>query len=79
MRTKKDKEKILSGVKKPKNHSGSFEKMTWDKTGLVDEIKNYAVDYEVNWSQLALKYGIKDSKGIIEPPPYFNHFYDFIF
>ena len=38
--------------------------MTWDKAGLVDEVKSYPMDKEVNWSQLALKYGIKDGKGI---------------
>ena len=60
IRTKKNKEKVLDGTKKTKNHCGSFEKMAWDKEGL----KSYEADKEVNWLQLSLKYGIKDGKGM---------------
>ena len=38
--------------------------MAWDKEGLVNEIKSYEADKEVNWLQLSLKYGIKDGKGM---------------
>lgn len=63
-RSRIEKEKIAKGEKLPKDHTGSFSKMTWDKAGLEDEVRHYEPNMVVNWSQLALNYGINDSKGI---------------
>ena len=38
--------------------------MTWDKAGLENEVRNYESATVINWSQLAVKYGVKDSKGM---------------
>ena len=41
-----------------------LEKMTWDKTGLENEARSYDSATVINWSHLAVKYGIKNNKGM---------------
>ena len=35
------KENVANGEQKRKDHTGCLEKMTWDKTGLENEVRNY--------------------------------------
>ena len=56
---------IESGEKLPKKHAGDFSKVTWDKEGMKREFESYPVGTVVNWSDIARKYRITDSKGRI--------------
>ena len=40
--------KIAKGEKKEKDHTGCFGKMTWDKAGLENEIRNYESEVVIN-------------------------------
>ena len=59
-------EKIAVGEMKAKDHTGCFDKMSWDKEGLINEVSSYNEDTIINWSQLANRFGINDSKGMLE-------------
>lgn len=41
----------------------NIQQMVWDKHGLKIEVENYDNEAKVNWSSLARKYGVKNSKG----------------
>ena len=63
-RSRLEKEKVARGEKKQKDLTGCLEKMTWDKTGLENEVRSYDSATVINWSHLAVKYGIKNRKGM---------------
>ena len=65
LRQEKQQQQEKGGKRKPKNHCGSFENMTWDKEGLKAEIESYLDDKQINWSELARQFNVKDSKGEI--------------
>ena len=60
-----EKEKVAKGEKNPKDHTGCLSKVSWDRIGLENEVRSYDADMVINWSRLAIKYGIKDSKGML--------------
>lgn len=49
--------------KPKKNAVGRFDKMTWDKDALKREVQGYDDNIQVNWSSLAVKYAITNTKG----------------
>ena len=55
--------KLPSGAKKPKRHVGDLSKATWDKEGLLQEVKSYPDGFQVNWSKLARRYQITNKAG----------------
>ena len=64
-RVEQDSIKIAQGIKRKKNHTGSLDKVTWDKQGLLNEVKCFPDGQQVNWSSLARKYNITNRKGEI--------------
>ena len=50
---------------KKKHHAGNFDKVSWDKNGLKEEVESYEDDTNVNWSDLARRYQITNKKGQI--------------
>ena len=46
--------------KKPKNHTGKLENVSWDKEALIAEVEAYSSDEEVNWSALARRYNVRN-------------------
>ena len=50
---------------KKKRHAGNFDKVSWDKNGLKEEVESYEGDTNVNWSDLARRYQITNKKGQI--------------
>ena len=51
--------------KKPKNHTGKLENVSWDKETLIAEVEAYGSDEEVNWSALARRYNVRNMNGEI--------------
>ena len=51
--------------KKTKDHTGCLSEVSRDRIGLENEVRSYDADMVINWSRLAIKYGIKDSKGML--------------
>ena len=64
-RTQKQMEDKNSGHKKSKKHVGDFTKVTWDKGGLLKEVKAYPDGHQVNWSELARRYQMTNKAGKI--------------
>ena len=56
-------DKASSERKKAKDHVGKFDKMTWDKQQLKEEVEGYNDGHIVNWSNLAAKYNVCDKSG----------------
>lgn len=59
------KRQLENSNKPKKNPVGKFENMSWDKESLQREVEGCSDDTEVNWSNLAVKYGITNRKGEI--------------
>lgn len=51
------------GKRKGKIHTGNFQKMTWDKEGLRQEVESYEDGKQINWAELARNYKITNKKG----------------
>ncbi|CAB4002556.1 Hypothetical predicted protein [Paramuricea clavata] len=56
-------EKSLEESKKPKDHVGNLEAMTWDKNQLRAEVEGYEDGHVVNWSNLAARYNVCNKSG----------------
>ena len=63
--TQKQMEDENSGHKRSKKHVGNFTKVTWDKEGLLKEVKAYPDGHQVNWSVLACRYQTTNKAGKI--------------
>ncbi|CAH1259109.1 Hypp2154 [Branchiostoma lanceolatum] len=63
-RTKRRKEREADGKLKPKDRLGNFSLYaSFDKENLKNEVMAYEDDRTVNWTQLAMKHGVKDNNG----------------
>ena len=56
-------ERLNSGNVKRRSAVGNVEKMNWDKQGLKDEIESCQDGTDVNWSEIARRYQIRNSRG----------------
>ena len=61
-RTNKDIEKRALGLKRPHDHVGNISLYTWDSEGCLAEVNSYPDDYNINYSYLARKFGVLNSK-----------------
>lgn len=62
---KKRKKQELATTIKAKAHCGNFDKMEWDKDSLKKEVESYDDGKDINWSELARRYEIKNNEGRI--------------
>jgi hypothetical protein len=53
----------LEEGKKPKDHVGNLEVMTWDKNQQRAEVEGYEDGHVVNWSNLAARYNVCNKSG----------------
>ena len=52
-------------VAKKKRHVGRFEDVTWDKEGLLEEVKSYEDGKSISWRALAEKYNVMNKQGLL--------------
>lgn len=62
---KKRKEECLDDqpTKKRKTHTGSFDNICWDGGALKEEVISYGDNHNVNWSELARRYEVRNRDG----------------
>ena len=58
-------EEKRSEKRKEKTHSGNFDRMTWDKETLKNEVESKKDGEKINWSELARRYHVTNKRGEI--------------
>ena len=58
-------EEERSGKRQKKNHSGNFDRMTWDKEALKKEVESKKDGEKINWSEVARRYHVTNKRGEI--------------
>lgn len=62
VRSKEEREKIRLKLKRPHDHTGSLEKYVWKSGECLAEVNCYADQHKINFTELARKFGLKNSK-----------------
>ena len=66
-RKENDEEKITMGLKRKHDHIDNISAYTWNADGWLKEVSEYDDGHQINYSQLAKKYNMKNKSN--EYPP----------
>ena len=51
------------GMKRAHNHVGNLKSYSWDKNNCIEEVERYPADYNINYSDLARRFDLKNKNG----------------
>lgn len=54
---------IFQGIKRPRDHIGDKTKYAWNKEKCIETVSSYPDDHEMNYSDLARQFELKNVKG----------------